>query len=157
MGGHVIPGKIIPPTATTPTATSKWDLVKKSVITSTTKDYDFRSYAPQVFRRMRRCAGITNTNFAESMSSLSGGVVGEGKSGMVFFRSKDGKYIMKTLKESEKNFFYHKGVLEAYFKYMSNHPDTLLCSFYGLFKIRFNRKKNDWIVVIVMEMRSIRH
>ena len=151
MGGHVIPGDIIPSTATTPTATSKWDLVKKSVITSTTKDYDFRSYAPQVFRRMRRCAGITNTKFAESMSSLSGGVVGEGKSGMVFFRSKDGKYIMKTLKESEKNFFYHKGVLEAYFKYMSNHPDTLLCSFYGLFKIRFNRKKNDWIVVIVME------
>ena len=100
---------------------------------------------------MRGLAGITNTEFAGSMSSLSGGVVGEGKSGMVFFRSSDGRFIMKTLKESEKNFFYHKGVLEAYYRYMESHPNTLLCSFYGLFKIRFNRKKNDWIVVIVME------
>ena len=121
--------------------------------TMETKEYDFRSYAPQVFRRLRRSAGIDNMSFAKSMSELSGGAVGEGKSGMVFFRSKDGKYIMKTLKESEKNFFYHRGVLEAYWKYMEGHSNTLLCSFYGLFKIRFNKskKKNDWIVVIVME------
>jgi hypothetical protein len=119
--------------------------------TTKTKEYDFRAYAPKVFHCLRQLAGITNNDFSKSMSSLSGGAVGEGKSGMVFFRSKDGRFIIKTLKESEKNFFYHKGVLEAYYKYMKSHTNTLLCSFYGLFKIRFNHKKNDWIVVIVME------
>jgi hypothetical protein len=105
------------------------------------KDYDFRAYAPKVFHRMRQLAGIANSDFSASMASLSGGAVGEGKSGMVFFRSKDGRFIIKTLKESEKNFFYHKGVLAAYYKYMESHPNTLLCSFYGLFKIRFGHKK----------------
>jgi len=114
---------------------------KTAIEKSTRKEYDFRAYAPEVFHRMRQLAGIANSDFSASMASLSGGAVGEGKSGMVFFRSKDGRFIIKTLKESEKNFFYHKGVLAAYYKYMESHPNTLLCSFYGLFKIRFGHKK----------------
>jgi 1-phosphatidylinositol-4-phosphate 5-kinase len=112
--------------------------------------YDFRAYAPQAFQRMRELSGVTNASFATSMEKLSGGAVGEGKSGMVFFRSKDNRFITKTLKNSEKDFFYHRGVLEAYYKYMQANPETLLCSFFGLFKIRFS-PRDGWIVVIVME------
>ena len=38
------------------------------------------------------------------MHKLSGGAVGEGKSGMVFFMSEDKRFIIKTVKESEKKF-----------------------------------------------------
>ena len=66
--------------------------------------YEFRAYAPTVFRKLRRKRGLDNLSFATSMRKLSGGAVGEGKSGMVFFMSEDKRYIIKTVKESEKKF-----------------------------------------------------
>ena len=112
--------------------------------------FDFRVYAPGIFRAIRQMYGITNEAFAASMSRLSGGGVGEGKSGMLFFTSHDKNYVMKTVKESEKDFFFHnsKGVLRNYFIHLAKNIDSLLSRFYGLFKIRFNN--GPWIVLICM-------
>ena len=87
-------------------------------------------------RSRPRRYGITNQSLASSLSRLSGGSVGSGKSGQLFYFSHDKRFIVKTLKGSEKDFFFHskRGVLPAYCEHMLARPDTLLCRFYGLFK-----------------------
>ena len=89
--------------------------------------FSFRSYAPRIFKKLRELYGIKDEDFASSMAQLKGGGTGDGKSGMLFFSSGDKKYVMKTVKESEKDFFFHgkRGVLKNYFSHLSTNPDTL--------------------------------
>ena len=42
--------------------------------------FKFRSYAPHIFRQLRELYGISDESFADSMSKLKGGNVGDGKS-----------------------------------------------------------------------------
>ena len=55
---------------------------------------------------------------------------------MLFFFSEDKHFVLKTVKESEKDFFFHGGVLENYFRHMMDEKDSLLCRFLGLYKIK---------------------
>lgn len=73
------------------------------------------------------CGGCLPRRYLASMCGepLSGGEVGEGKSGMLFFFSSDGRYICKTLTPLELPFFMR--ILRGYFNYvMNNATRTLL-------------------------------
>ena len=128
-------------------------------------EFEYRNYACRAFQSLRERHGIGNEDFAQSVAAgcLSGGQVGEGKSGMLFYFTKDKRYLLKTVKESEKNFFFHQGILQAYIEHMEAYPDTLMCRFYGLYKIRMmdpgekkkgkkkgKKNRNPWMVIIVM-------
>ena len=121
----------------------------KHVLSEEGVTFEFRVYAPRVFRCLRDAFGVSNDAYAESLQQLTGGVVGDGKSGMLFFQSSNRDYVIKTVKESEKDFFFHKTILQQYTRHMVEYKDTLLCRFYGLYKIRFPKQKN-WVVLIVM-------
>ena len=114
--------------------------------------FEFRSYAGGAFRGMRRHFGVSDSDYVRSLSKLTGGQVGEGKSGMLFFFSADKRYVLKTVKESEKDFFFHKGILQNYYNHMLTTENSLMCRFYGLYKIKFGGKnsKYPWMVLIVM-------
>jgi hypothetical protein len=72
-----------------------------------TKKFDFEDFAPSCFSNLRNEWGINSDSYLNSMCRLplSGGQVGEGKSGMLFFFSHDKKYIVKTVTSSELPFF----------------------------------------------------
>ena len=111
--------------------------------------FEFRSYSPYVFEAIRVMYGISNQSFRQSLRSISGGAKGEGKSGMLFFVSHDKKYVIKTLKENEKNWF--RDIVGGYAAHLRTHADTsLLCRFYFMGKIRFS-KKEGWVRVVVMK------
>ena len=114
--------------------------------------FEFRSYAGGAFRNMRKNFGVSDAEYVKSLSTLTGGQVGAGKSGMLFFFSSDKRFVLKTVKESEKDFFFHKGILQNYYEHMMSAEDSLICRFYGLYKIKFGSKnsKNPWMVLIVM-------
>ncbi len=61
-----------------------------------------KEYMGSMFRELRRRTGLTK-QFRQSMcdAPLRGGSEGDGKSGMLFFRSHDNRFIVKTLKQSE--------------------------------------------------------
>ena len=61
-----------------------------------------KEYMGSMFRELRRRTGLTK-QFRRSMcdAPLRGGSEGDGKSGMLFFRSHDNRFIVKTLKQSE--------------------------------------------------------
>jgi hypothetical protein len=68
--------------------------------------FDFEDNATAVFANIRKAAGITTQVFKASMCAgpLDGGFKGEGKSGMSFFFTRDGQYVIKTVKASEMQF-----------------------------------------------------
>ena len=71
------------------------------------------------------------------MLGLTGGKTGEGKSKMLFFQSYDKRFVCKTVKRGELDYF-RKISENLYYHYISN-PSTLLCRFYGLYRISIPR------------------
>lgn len=70
---------------------------------------NIEDFCPRVFQSIRNQFYITREKYLESVGDghrpLQGGSVGEGKSGMLFFRSHDNKYIVKTVRRDEVDFF----------------------------------------------------
>jgi hypothetical protein len=64
--------------------------------------------------------------------------VGDGKSGMLFFFSKNRNYVIKTLKKSELKPMIE--LLPDYFAHMREYPDSLLCRFLALFTLSIFRQ-----------------
>lgn len=85
------------------------------------------------FRRLRAASGISEADYSESLCSkpfLDKSGQG-GKSGALFLRSHDGKYILKTIEEHE--FACLKEILPSYVLYLEENRDSLLCRFYGAY------------------------
>ena len=101
-----------------------------------TMKYILSQYKPKNFEMLRRMSGISNADFVKSIcdADLVGGYTeNSGKSGSLFWYSADGKYIMKSINPQERALLEHK--CSAYLRYMGSHPHSLLCRFYGMFKI----------------------
>lgn len=69
------------------------------------------------------------TSFNELISS--------GKSGSFFYYSANGKFILKTISKEE--FQVMLSILPNYFNHLKENPKTLMCRYYGLHKICFQR------------------
>ena len=119
------------------------------------KFYDF---APKIFYNLRSLYGILNDDYLKSLGpenflcnliitknkSLKE-ICSSGKSGSFFYYSYDSKYLMKTIPESEFNKF--KDMLQDYYLYMYEHPQTLLQRFFGLYMCIFNDIKMHFVVM----------
>ena len=88
--------------------------------------YSFTTFAPLAFRAIRNllagadstqahkaAAESTEKEFLASMSALTGGSTGAGKSGQLFYKSRDGKYVLKTLPQDEANVL--RSILPEYY------------------------------------------
>ena len=118
----------------------------------------FYDYAPKIFYNLRTLYGITNADYLKSLGpenflcnliitknkSLKE-ICSSGKSGSFFYFSYDGKYLMKTIPESE--FLKFKEMLQDYYVYMSSNPKTLLQRFFGLYMCLFDDVKMHFVVM----------
>ena len=119
------------------------------------KFYDF---APKIFYNLRSLYGILNDDYLKSLGpenflcnliitknkSLKE-ICSSGKSGSFFYYSYDSKYLMKTIPESE--FLKFKDMLQDYYLYICEHPQTLLQRFFGLYMCKFNDIKMHFVVM----------
>ena len=64
-----------------------------------------------------------------SMTSLTS----QGKSGSFFYYTADGKYMLKTIQYREYRFL--RTILQDYFYYIKNNPETMITKFFGLHKL----------------------
>ena len=101
-----------------------------------TMKYIMHQYKPKNFQVLRSLAGISSDDFATSIcdADLSGGYSEcSGKSGSLFWYSADRKYIMKSISAEEATLL--NGICSSYLRYVGAHPHSLLCKFYGMYKI----------------------
>ena len=97
-------------------------------------------YAPLLFRNVRKdfvtedqiFKAFIPSNNPEGMKNFK---TGGGKSPSFFFFTDDKKFMIKTLKKSEKEILLQKGFLEDYFSYLMKNPDSLLMKIFGIFEL----------------------
>jgi hypothetical protein len=118
--------------------------------------FKFKSYAPEVFKRIRQFCGIDAASYMMSVSGESGvdfnthsdesqycwwyirrlagnanfiEFMSNSKSGQFFFYSHDGKYMIKTQSKEENRFM--KKILPYYYQFLMENPNSLLVRFLG--------------------------
>ncbi|KAI9311852.1 hypothetical protein BX666DRAFT_2021189 [Dichotomocladium elegans] len=111
-------------------------------------DFKFKDYAPWVFRGLREKFHIDAADYMMSLTNkyILSELGSPGKSGSFFYYSRDYRFIIKTIHHSEHNFMCK--VLHAYYDHVCNNPNTLLCRYYGLHRIKLPRGRKIHFVVM---------
>lgn len=117
--------------------------------------FKFKDYSPEVFRELRSLFGLDPADYLVSLTSkyILSELNSPGKSGSFFYYSRDYKYIIKTIHHSEH--IHLRRHLKEYYNHVKSNPDTLLCQFYGLHRVKMpisfqNKIKHRKIYFIVM-------
>ncbi|RAL49503.1 hypothetical protein DM860_012936 [Cuscuta australis] len=111
-------------------------------------DFYWKDYCPMVFRNLRE---LFKLNAAEYMMSICGDeglreFSSPGKSGSIFYLSRDDRFVIKTLKKPELKVLLK--MLPSYYKHVKDHENTLITKFFGLHRISFSRGKKVRFVVM---------
>jgi len=110
----------------------------------------FTDYAPNAFRKIRESCGISDEEYMASFSpeNLFGTleeVISTGRSGSFFFRTKDKKYLLKTLPPEEAQLLMKS--LFDYTMYIIKNPHTLLVRFFGHHKLVYQKRDIYFVVM----------
>lgn len=142
----------------TPLQKRKSDYAEKkrlaaNVFTGQHRHYEklgFTDYAPKVFRDIRELCNISTTNYERSFAETETLMeeCSQGKSGMLFYFSKDKRYLVKTMTKSEQSFLLR--ILPTYHEYLKQNSNSLLCRFLGCHSIQMPVGWNR-IFFVVME------
>ncbi|KAI9249883.1 hypothetical protein BY458DRAFT_445085 [Sporodiniella umbellata] len=111
-------------------------------------DFKFKDYAPWVFRHLREKFHIDAADYMMSLTHkyILSEIVSPGKSGSFFYYSRDYRFIIKTIHHSEHKFMLK--ILKNYHEHICHNPNTLLCRFYGLHRIKLPRGKKIHFVIM---------
>lgn len=117
--------------------------------------FKFKDYSPEVFRELRAMFGLDPADYLVSLTSkyILSELNSPGKSGSFFYFSRDYKYIIKTIHHAEH--IHLRRHLHEYYTHIKGNPDTLVCQFYGLHRVKMpisfqNKIKHRKIYFLVM-------
>lgn len=117
--------------------------------------FKFKDYCPEVFRELRCLFGLDPADYLVSLTSkyILSELNSPGKSGSFFYFSRDYKYIIKTIHHTEH--VHLRRHLQEYYLHVKDNPDTLVCQFYGLHRVKMpisfrNKIKHRKIYFLVM-------
>lgn len=106
---------------------------------------EFIEYFPTEFARLRAWSGITCDLYIETFEDSLLSFVSNSKSGMFFFYSSNGKFLVKSLKEDE--FVFLKSIFVEYFVYLGQHTNSLINKFFGCYGVRHKSKMVHFVVM----------
>ncbi|KAI8063676.1 uncharacterized protein B0P05DRAFT_476644 [Gilbertella persicaria] len=111
-------------------------------------DFKFKDYAPWVFRYLREKFHVDAADYMMSLTNkyILSEIGSPGKSGSFFYYSRDYRFIIKTIHHSEHKFM--RKILKDYYEHVAKNPNTLLCRFYGLHRIKLPRGRKIHFVVM---------
>lgn len=113
----------------------------------------FNDYAPKVFAYIRQFYGIDNEEYKHAVTHYIQENIQ--KSGAFIYYSHDYRYVVKTIKKSDKEKFlyffcdfssFNRSILPLYLNYLTQNKYTFITKIYGLYSIKLYR---DLIGMIV--------
>lgn len=105
---------------------------------------------PRGFAALRDLAGIDHDSFFASLTRedlLGGGIQESGKSGAMFWSSRDGRFVLKTVAEEELQKLL--SFLPSYARYLMEHPDSLLTRYFGAYQLAPSRGASVVCIVVM--------
>jgi len=111
--------------------------------------FKFKDYSPLAFAYLRRMFGVNEYDFLLSVCGNANYIEfqSNAKSGQFFFYSPDGKYMIKTMTNTESKFL--RRILPHYFRHCAKHPNTLITKFLGMYRVKlYHLKRNVKFVVM---------
>ncbi|KAJ1435008.1 Phosphatidylinositol-4-phosphate 5-kinase, core [Sesbania bispinosa] len=98
-------------------------------------NFYWKDYRPMVFRNLREMFKLDAAEYMMSICGDSGlrDLSSPGKSGSIFYLSKDDRFVIKTLTKSELKVLLN--MLPKYYRYVGDHENTLITKFFGLHRI----------------------
>lgn len=111
--------------------------------------FKFKDYSPLPFAFIRRMFGINEYEFHHSVCGNANFIefISNAKSGQFFFYSSDGKFMIKTMTNSESKFL--RRILPHYFRHCSQNPNTILTKFLGMYRVKlYHLRKNVKFVIM---------
>ncbi|KAI9481255.1 MAG: hypothetical protein EXX96DRAFT_480589, partial [Benjaminiella poitrasii] len=111
-------------------------------------DFKFKDYAPWVFRYLREQFHIDAADYMMSLTNkyILSELGSPGKSGSFFYYSRDYRFIIKTIHHTEHKFM--RKILKQYYEHVCHNPNTLLCRYYGLHRIKLPHGRKIHFVVM---------
>ena len=99
-------------------------------------DFMWKEYSPSIFRRLRQLWEVDPGDFMLSLCADQAlrELSSPGKSGSVFYISQDDRFIIKTVRKHEEKKLC--AMLQRYYEHVSEHPDSLLTKFFGLYRVK---------------------
>lgn len=97
-------------------------------------DHSVTVYFKDDFFKLMQKDGLRSDDLVRSLLECQDKVPSGGKSGASFIKTKDDRFILKTISKDEFETF--KSIAAKYFEYMKESPKTMLITFYGLFKVK---------------------
>lgn len=118
----------------------------KVVDNQTKKVFDFKDYSPDTFTVLRVLSGIQEDEYRKSFcENKMKVIITPGKSGAVLFFTGDRKFLLKTITDDELKFL--QSILPNYFKFISEHPSTLICRILGMYTIKEGNRMFNFIAM----------
>ncbi|KAL1920437.1 uncharacterized protein VTP21DRAFT_814 [Calcarisporiella thermophila] len=123
--------------------------IKGNELTPSVKyDFKFKDYAPWVFRHLRELFGIHPADYLVALTNkyVLSELSSAGKSGAFFYYSQDYRFIIKTIHHSEHKWM--RKILKQYYEHVKENPNTLLCRYYGLHRVKLPHGRKIHFVVM---------
>eukprot|EP01117_Protostelium_nocturnum_P016395 TRINITY_DN6491_c0_g1_i1.p1 TRINITY_DN6491_c0_g1~~TRINITY_DN6491_c0_g1_i1.p1 ORF type:complete len:1091 (+),score=342.66 TRINITY_DN6491_c0_g1_i1:185-3457(+) len=128
-------------------------------VCKSTEEWHFTDYAPAAFHMIREAFNIEPQHYMFSLGpekifgNLLMGCLGSlcqmvttGRSGSFFFRTNDGKYLIKTVSYYEHNFL--QQILPSYYEHVKSNGNSLLTRFCGLHSTRRGNEREVYFVIM---------
>ncbi|XP_027336794.1 phosphatidylinositol 4-phosphate 5-kinase 7-like isoform X1 [Abrus precatorius] len=111
-------------------------------------NFYWKDYCPMVFRNLREMFKLDAAEYMMSICGDSGlrDLSSPGKSGSIFYLSKDDRFVIKTVKKSELKVLLN--MLPKYYRHVGDHENTLITKFFGLHRITLRGGKKVRFVVM---------
>lgn len=111
--------------------------------------FKFKDYSPVPFAYIRRMFGINEYEFIHSVCGNANFIefISNAKSGQFFFYSSDGKYMIKTMTNTESKFL--RRILPHYFRHCAQNPSTLMTKFLGMYRVKLYHLQRDVKFVVM--------
>nr|KYP63169.1 Phosphatidylinositol-4-phosphate 5-kinase 8 [Cajanus cajan] len=111
-------------------------------------NFYWKDYCPMVFRNLREMFKLDAAEYMMSICGDSGlrDLSSPGKSGSIFYLSKDDRFVIKTVNKSELKVLLN--MLPKYYRHVGDHENTLITKFFGLHRIKLRGGKKVRFVVM---------